>query len=95
MFVEAFHRVFKYGYLKGKVNKRLDNCILNLLRYFRDKTFDRLIKVTKGKSTNRVNMIHDRHLQSLPYLLSLLTARKMIHGRRLERTGEVHIKSAE
>ena len=65
MFVEAFHRVFKYGYLKGKVNKRLDNCILNLLKYVRDKTFDRLIKVTKGKSTNRVNMIHDRHLRSL------------------------------
>ena len=95
MFVEAFHRVLKYGYLKGKVNKRLDNCILNLLRYFRDKTFDRLIKVTKGKSTNRVNMIHGRPLRSLPYLLSLLTARKMIHGRLLERTGEVHIKSAE
>ena len=32
-----------------------------------------------------------------PYLLSLLTARKMIHGRFLKRTvtGEVHIKSAE
>ena len=65
MFVEAFHRVFEFGYLKGKVNKRSDNCILKLLKYVRDKTFDRLIKVTKGKSTNRVNMIHDRHLRSL------------------------------
>ena len=77
--------------LKGKVNKRLDNCIFNLLKYVRDKTFDRLIKEAKGKSTYRVNMIHDRHLRSL----SLPVARKMIHGQFLKRTGEVHIKSAE
>ena len=34
--VEAFHGIFKYGYLKGKVNKRLDNCTLNLLIYVQD-----------------------------------------------------------
>ena len=51
--------------LKGKVKKRLDNCIFNLLKYVRDKIFDRLIKEAKGKSTDRVNMIHDRHLRSL------------------------------
>ena len=66
MFVEGFHRVFKYRYpKKGKVNKCLDNCIFNLLKYVRDKTFDRLIKEAKGKSTDRVNMMHDRHLRSL------------------------------
>lgn len=65
MFVKAFHKVFKYGYLKGKVNKHLDNCILNLLKYVRGKTFDRLIKVTKGEETTRANMIHERHLCSL------------------------------
>ena len=80
--------------LKGKVNKRLDNCIFNLLKYVRDKTFDRLIKEAKGKSTDRVNMIHDRHLRSLSLPVEL-TARKMIHGQFLKRTGEVHIKSAE
>ena len=53
------------SYFKGKVNKRLDNCIFNLLKYVRVKTFDRLIKETRGKSTDRVNMIHDRHLRSL------------------------------
>ena len=51
--------------LKRNVKKRLDNCIFNLLKYVRDKTFDRLIKEAKGKSTDRVNMIHDRHLRSL------------------------------
>lgn len=27
MYVEAFHRVLKYVYLKGRVNKRLDKCL--------------------------------------------------------------------
>ena len=65
MFVEAFHKVFKYQYLKGKSNKRLDNLLLNLLKYVRDKTFDRLIKLTKGKVTSRLSVIHERHLRSL------------------------------
>ena len=65
MFVEAFHKVFKYQYLKGKNNKRLDNLLLNLLKYVRDKTFDRLIKLTKGKVTSRLSVIHERHLRSL------------------------------
>lgn len=65
MFVEAFHKVFQYQYLKGKTNKRLDNCILNLLKYVRDKTFDRLIKLTKGKITMRINMTQERRDRSL------------------------------
>ena len=64
MMVEAFHRVFKYGYLKGKVNKRVDNCVVNLQKYTRDKTFERVIKLTKGKSTHRLKLIHDRHNKS-------------------------------
>ncbi len=31
MVVEAFHHVFKYAYLNGKVNKRVDNCLVNFL----------------------------------------------------------------
>lgn len=65
MFVEAFHKVFKYQYLKVKSKKRLDNLLLNLLKYVRDKTFDRLIKLTKGKVTSRLSVIHERHLRSL------------------------------
>lgn len=33
MYLEAFHRVLKYNYLKGKYNKRVDNCLSNLLKY--------------------------------------------------------------
>ena len=65
MFVEAFHRVFKYKYLRGKSNRRLDNCLFHLLKYSRDKCFERIIKLAKGKSSKRINMIHGRHRQSL------------------------------
>lgn len=74
MFVEAFHHVFKYNYLKGKTNKRMDNLLLNLMKFVRDKTFDRLIKLTKGKITMRLNMIHERHLRSLTIPTSAVTA---------------------
>ena len=59
---KAYTEFLNTDILKGNVNKRLDNCIFNLLKYVRDKTFDRLIKEAKGKSTDRVNMIHDRPL---------------------------------
>lgn len=64
MVVEAFHRVFKYSYLKGKCNKRVDNCLINLLKYVRDKSFERVIRITKGKNTHKLNVIHDRHNKS-------------------------------
>ena len=64
MAVEAFHRVFKYNYLKGKTNKRVDTCLLNLIQFIRDKSFDRAIKLTKGKSTSKTRLIADRHDES-------------------------------
>ena len=50
MFVEAFHRVLKYIYLQGSVKRRMDKLVFTLLKYARDKGFDRLIKLTKGKA---------------------------------------------
>ena len=64
MAVEAFHQVFKYNYLKGKVNKRVDNCLNSLLQYMRDKAFDRAIKFTKGRSAHKMKLIEDRHNKS-------------------------------
>ena len=65
MYVEAFHRVLKYVYLKGKVNKRLDKCSGVLLKLARDKGFDRLVKIEKGKITDRIGLIRTRHRTSL------------------------------
>ena len=68
MFVEAFHRVFKRIYLGGKVSKRVDSCLVNLLRFARDQCFGRVIQLTKGKDNFRVTAIYERHRrsQSLP-----------------------------
>ena len=47
------------------MNKRVDACLVNLLKYARDMGLDRLIKITKGKLTYRMSMICERHKQSL------------------------------
>ena len=65
MYVEAFHRVLKYLYLKGKTNKRLDRCIGVLLKVSRDKGFERLVKLEKGKCSERTTQIQARHRASL------------------------------
>ncbi len=64
MYVESFHHVFKYMYLMGKVNKRVDKCVHTLLKFARDKAFERLVKLEKGKTTGRIQRIVNRHLAS-------------------------------
>ncbi len=64
-YTESFHRVLKYVYMKGRVNKRMDAIINLLIKYARDKAFDRLIKAEKGKSTKHITRIHKRHATSL------------------------------
>ena len=61
MFCESFHRVFKYKYLKGKLNKRVDKCLLNLIKFNRDKIFERFSKLTKGKYSSRMRFIKESH----------------------------------
>ena len=65
MFCEAFHRVFKYCHLQGKQNRRVDKCLVNLVKYSRDKNIVRIIKLTKEKLTSRMKMIKERHQSSL------------------------------
>ena len=69
MYMEAFHRVLKYVYMKGKVNKRVDNCVYILLKFARDKGYEHLVKIEKGKNTDNLSMIKLRHQSSLklPY----------------------------
>eukprot|EP00111_Clytia_hemisphaerica_P020399 TCONS_00060107-protein len=65
MHVEAFHRVIKYIYLQDKHNRRLDVCLFQLIKFNRDKIFERCTKQTKGKLTHKSGMIHQRHKESL------------------------------
>lgn len=57
MYVESFHRTLKYVYMKGRVNKRIDNLIHILMKVSRDKAFERLCKLEKGKISGRLSII--------------------------------------
>ena len=47
--------------LPKRKNKRVDICLLNLVKFIRDKTYERTIKLTKGKLTVRIREIQNRH----------------------------------
>ena len=44
---------------KTRQNKRVDNCLLNLLKFVRDKYFESHMKLTKGKCNYKMRMIQD------------------------------------
>ena len=52
---------FRYKYLKEKLNKRLDKCLLNLIKFNRDKISERLSKLTKGKHSSRMLFIKENN----------------------------------
>lgn len=64
MRIEAFHRVLKYNYLHGKYNRRVDVCLFTLLKFNRDKIFDRYIKQSKGKVSYKGDLVYQRHKAS-------------------------------
>ena len=68
MFVEAFHHVIKYKFLKSRKNKRIDTLIHKLFEYLRFKSYDRLTKLDKGKVTGRITLINKRHSNSLKFI---------------------------
>lgn len=74
MYVEAFHRVLKYTYIyvyfKGR--KRLDKCLQVLLKLARDKGFERLVKMERGKNAERINMIRMKHNNSISFSISAI-----------------------
>lgn len=64
MYMESFHRTLKYVYMKGRINKRIDNLIHVLMKVSRDKAFERLCKLEKGKISGRLSTIRKRHRES-------------------------------
>ena len=73
MYVESFHRTLKYVYMKGRINKRIDNLIHVLMKISRDKLFERLCKLEKGKISGRLSAIRKRHLASTKLSFHLIT----------------------
>ena len=58
---EAFHRSLKVVYLEGKQSQRLDHLLSTILKVARDKEFEQLQKLHKGKVTHRSSEIYRRH----------------------------------
>ena len=59
--------------MKGKTNRRIDNLIHILLNVSRDKGFERLCKLEKGKISGRLAAIQKRHLTSNKLSTHLVT----------------------
>ena len=73
MYVEAFHRLLKHIYMQGTCNKRIDKCIHVLIKLERDKAFEGLIELEKGKISGRLSVIHKWYLASQKLSPSLIT----------------------
>jgi hypothetical protein len=58
-------KTIKYYYLEAKKIKRLDKGIFSIISYIRNKIIERIIKNTKGLSSNHIIEIDKRHHASL------------------------------
>lgn len=65
MRLESMHKILKHIYLDGKTVKRLDKGLHALLKLIRDKSVQRIIKLTKGSSSSHISDIHRRHRSAL------------------------------
>ncbi|CAG9828393.1 unnamed protein product [Diabrotica balteata] len=72
MHIERMHRTLKYLYLNGKTVKRLDKAILAIMKFVRDKLFDSLIVLHKGKICNKIKELRIRHKISLDLNMALI-----------------------
>ena len=51
-------------HLKEKASRRVDKCLMNLIKYSCDQVFNRMIKSTKGKNSSRLKLIQQSHVKS-------------------------------
>jgi len=64
MHLERMHRTIKYLFLKGKHVKRLDKAIHAIMQMIKQKLFDRLTVLEKGKLSTKVKELRRRHKES-------------------------------
>jgi len=57
MHLESMQKTIKYHYLNGCKVGRLDKSITTIRRYTRDKKVERIIKLTKGKTSTKIQEI--------------------------------------
>lgn len=64
MHIERMHQTIKYLYLNGKHVKRLDKTIHSLIKCIKDKLFERIVTMNKGKIFSKVKELRKRHKSS-------------------------------
>lgn len=64
MHIERMHQTIKYLYLNGKHVKRLDKTIHSLMKFIKDKLFERIVTMNKGKISSKVKELRKRHKSS-------------------------------
>lgn len=72
MYLEALHKIIKHSYLDGKQCKRLDLAIDALMALVRDKSFERMIKMSKQKRSSKLIQIIASHNKSANILSSMI-----------------------
>ncbi|KAI5705056.1 uncharacterized protein LOC113467711 [Diaphorina citri] len=65
MHLESMHRRLKYIYLHGKNGKRLDKTIGALMTFIRDKLHERIISLTRGSVSSKLQDIRSSHKKCL------------------------------
>ena len=58
---------------KGKINQCIDKCVHILKKITKDKTFERLIKLEKGKTSYQIGIINNRHAHSIKLSIQAIT----------------------
>ncbi|GFT60175.1 uncharacterized protein NPIL_84981 [Nephila pilipes] len=61
MLIESMHWTIKYVYLQGKKVKRLDGALFYLMKFVRDRVFDRNIRLEKDKISSKIAQLRKRH----------------------------------
>lgn len=64
MHIERMHRTIKYIYFSGQKVKRLDKAIHEIQKFVRDRLFNRLIVLNKGKLSSKLKDLRVRHKAS-------------------------------
>jgi len=74
MYLESsLHKKIKYFYFEGKHSKRLDMAINALMSLVLDKSFERVIKISKEKRTSKIIQINAAHSKSKQISQDMIT----------------------
>lgn len=78
MHIENIHRLIKHIYLNGKKVQRLDKAIHALMKMIRDKLFDQMIILNKGKVSSKISNLRQRHKASENLNLNILKRQYLV-----------------